>query len=492
MPADPKAVLARVKDPELRATLQLIVNELTSLRGEAANIGLVSRPLETPLDAGGNALGRVADPSDPEDAVNLRTLDRYIQGVLTGNLKKPATRPDPVPTPPTPGSPAQPPSTPPSGPVPPEDPSDPTPEPVPSGPIGPYPAPQPGSGNLRIAGKYFRTPAGSLYRWKSCTDFLLYKRYLDGEAIGPILADRAAAGATMVRVLGMCRNIADFQPAAYASYFTSLPTFADALAAAGFDLEFTVFADAQLIDTANSFGEQTEHLQAVRNALLGKANVVIELVNEAWQNGVEPSLHTPVSGILASSGSGFDGGPNLPPWDWGTIHPPRDAEWFRKAKDAFEYAEILNRPVIPDEPMGANEVAIPGRRDTDPDHFYWFAAISMILGAGATFHSEDGIFSRVWGPVQATCASAFYSAINAVPEGVMGGTYTRSGLADLPIRYNDDALRIYCRYVSNLACCVVVDPAPAYSLFAINGWTVVSSTGPLAPDGSGTLVVLSK
>lgn len=489
---DAYAALARVKDPDLRAALKLVLDQVGDLRAQAVNIGLLTRPLSDALDGNGNLVSRIADPVDPEDAVNLRTLQGYIQGVLTGGLKKPPARPDPVATPPTPGSTPPTPGTPPTGPVPPTDPSDPPPTGTPPGPIGPYPAPQPGSGNLRIAGKYFRKPDGSLYRWRSASDFLLYKRYLDGEDITPICANRTGTGATMVRVFGMWPNPPIFDPAAYPLYLTSLPTFAQTLAGLGLDLEFTVFAGAQDFETTNSFGEQKDFLQQVRDALLNEPNAVIELANEAWQNGVEPALHAPVSGILGTSGSAFDGGPNLPPWDWGTLHPPRDAEWFRKAKDAFEYAEVLGRPCIPDEPMGAYEIAIPGRRDTDPNHFYWFAAIAMLLGAGATFHSEDGIFSRVWAATQQACASAFYSAINAVPEAVMGGTYTRSGLADLPIQYNNDALRIYARYTAHDACCVVAAPTAGYTLVAINGWTVVSSTGPLAPDGSGTLVVLSK
>lgn len=496
MPAqDPFAPLAHIRDPQLRASLKLILDQVADLRRQASGIGAVSRPLSGTFDAAGNTLASVADPVDPGDAINLRTLQQYIEGVLTGAIKKPAARPDPVPTPPVAGgAPPSPPSPPPSGPLPPDAPPAPTPTPAPSSPPGPYPAPQPGTGNLRISGTHFYKPDGSLYRWKSATDFLLYKRYLDGEAIGGILTDRTAQGATMVRVLGMASNIADFDPTDYPTYLTSLPTFAGVLAAAGLDLEFTVFADAQLIPGFDTLAEQRRWLQSVRDALIAQPNVVIELANEAWQNGVIPEQHTPVVGLLGTSGSANidGGGPNLPPWDWGTIHPPRDAEWFRKAKDAIEYSDLLLRPCISDEPMGANEVAISGRRDTDPDHFYWFAAISMLLGAGATFHSEDGIFSRVWGAIQRACAAQFYSAINAVPEGVVIGTYTRSGLANLPIQWNDDALRIYARYTATLACCVVVQPTAAFTLTAINGWTVSSTTGPLDSNGSGTLVVLTK
>lgn len=491
MAQDPFSALAKLKDPEVRAAVKQVLDEVIRIRELTGGIGAVTRPLAGSLDAAGNPLTRIADPADPEDAVNLRTLQQYIQAVVTGAIAKPPDRPAPIPDPFPTGYVPPPPAPPPTGPVPPPpppgDPTDPGGPPVPTG--GPYPPPQAGSGNLRTSGKLFYTPGGSIYRWKSCTDFRLLKMYLDGEAIAPILADRTGEGATMVRVLGMATNLFDLNPANYPNYLLQLPVFASVLAAAGLDLELTVFADAQALSGFDSVPEQQAWLVQVRDALLASPNVVFELVNEYWQNGVNPSLFTPVSGIIASSGSGLDyGGPNLPPWDYAILHTSRDAEWPRKAKDAMEWADLLGRPAVNDEPMGANEIDLPGRRSNVPNDFYYYAAVSMLLAAGATFHSEAGLRSQVWGPIQRQCAQSFYGAINAIPASVLTGRYTAGHLSDCPLQHDDaTALRTFARYTATEACAIVVRPTGAWVAVADNGWTITGSTGP-----DGCMVFLSK
>lgn len=489
MPTDPYGALARVTDPHLRAALKRIIDDLIEVRGLTAGIGAVSRPLAGSLDAAGNTLARIADPADPEDAVNLRTLQQYVQAVVTGAIAAPPDRPAPVPSPFPAGYVPPPPPTPPAGPVPPPpppgtDPTDPGGPPVPASPTaptGPFAPPQTGTGNLRISGKLFYTPGGSLYRWKSCTDFLLLKRYYDGENIVPILADRAAAGATMVRVLGMCVNIASFNPLDYPNYLVDLPGFAQLLAANGFDVEFTVFADAQALTGFDTAAEQQVWLQQVRDALITEPNVVLELVNEGFKNGVNYKNHTRPTGILscADSDQKPDDYPAVPPWDYATLHTPRDAEWPRKAKNAMEVADILGRPAVNDEPIGADEVSIAGSRSNVPNDFYDYAAVSMLLAAGATFHSQDGITSVPFRPVTLTCANSFYAGLNVIPATIVLGTYTRGPLSDCPIQHDDAlALRTFARYTANNAVCVVVRPQPGWVAIPVAPWVIASQTGP--------------
>lgn len=481
----PYAALAKITDPHLRAALKLVLDQIGKLQDQASGIGGVTQPLGAPLDASGHRLQQVGDPSSEDDAVNLRTLREYI--AASPALASPATRPDPTPVlppgfiPPTP-TPAPP------GPLPPDPPpggggggGDQPPVGNPGPPSGPFAPPQPGSGNLRINGKLFYTPGGAVYRWKSCTDFLLFKRYLDGENIVPILADRAAPGATMVRVLGMCVNIADFDPHDYPNYLSSLPTFADLLAANGFDFEFTVFADAQAIAGFQQVQDQQAWMELVRTALLPKANCVLELVNEGFQNGVDFHNHSRPGGILACADSDQkpDDFPAIPPWDYATLHTPRDSEWPRKAKNGMEVADQLSRPAVLDEPMGADEIDIPGKRSNVPDDFFDYAAVSMLLAAGATFHSSDGITSSLFRPTTLACANSFYAALNLIPTNVMLGTYTRGPLSDCPIQHSDAlALRTFARYTDHNAVCVVVRPQGGWVAIAQAGWTIASSGGP--------------
>jgi hypothetical protein len=66
------------------------------------------------------------------------------------------------------------------------------------------------------------------------------------------------------------------------------------------------------------------------------------------------------------------------------------------------------KPVVNDEPIGADERSVPGRRLADPDAF---RAISQKEGeaglAGGTFHCQDCLYGRIPGPVQRACARAW-------------------------------------------------------------------------------------
>src|SRR5437762_3084016 len=59
------------------------------------------------------------------------------------------------------------------------------------------------AGRIRTDGPLFRDESGALWRWKGCTDFLLFKRFLDGEDIASILDERIGLGINVMRVLGM-------------------------------------------------------------------------------------------------------------------------------------------------------------------------------------------------------------------------------------------------------------------------------------------------
>jgi hypothetical protein len=144
----------------------------------------------------------------------------------------------------------------------------------------------------------------------------------------------------------------------------------------------------------------------------------------------------------------------------------------------MEIADYLGRPAICDEPMGADEIDIPGKRSNVPDDFYYYAAVGMLLGGGGTFHSSDGVYSNILRPTTRLCAQSFYAALNEIPESVMGGRYTAGHLADCPIQFDPTTtLRTYARYTDHEAVCVAVRPT-GWTAVAQNGWTIASQTGP--------------
>lgn len=472
------AVLQGIADPRLRQTIKQLLDRIGALEGKSANIGKVTEALAADLAAGDQRIVTLADAVEQQDAVNLRTLQRYVQGVVTGAISAPPARPIPQPT--GAGNPNPGPGTPPPG--------TPPPTPPPTGPTGPFPPPQEVTGNIRVAGKTLRTPSGQIYRWKSSTDFLLFKRFLDGENIAPILADRAAQGASMVRVFGMVMPpIATFDPTSYPNYLTQLGSFCDQLAGSGFDLEFTVFASAQDEPSFDSVPEQRAWLLQVRDVLVTKTNAVLELCNEPFQNGVVPRNHDRPIGVLSGNGTASETADEIPPWDYANYHSERTDEWPRKAHNAMEVADLLGRPAINDEPMGAAEVAIPGSRSDVPNDFYWFAATAMLLAGGGTFHSTNGLRSEIWQPVQQACAAAFYQGINDIPLDSTTGRYTRGPFADLPIQDAGDNLRTYARYDDHNATVVVIRPAGTWAPVAQGGWTIVGQAGP-----GGTVLYLTR
>lgn len=86
--------LDQAQDPAVRQVLKLIFDKIGLLEAQAAGIGTVNQPLTTPLDAAGNRLTALADPTAPTDAVTLQFMQKWVEGRLLA-----ATTPTPVPTP---------------------------------------------------------------------------------------------------------------------------------------------------------------------------------------------------------------------------------------------------------------------------------------------------------------------------------------------------------------------------------------------------------
>ena len=64
---------------------------------------------------------------------------------------------------------------------------------------------------------------------------------------------------------------------------------------------------------------------------------------------------------------------------------------------------------VPD--IGFAEESIPNKRSDDPNMARVIAASARVLSEGATFHSDDGIYSRLFGPTTKACALAFFSGL---------------------------------------------------------------------------------
>lgn len=256
-----------------------------------------------------------------------------------------------------------------------------------------------------VAGLDF-TVGGQRWIYRGATDFLLYKKFLDGIDIAPVLAQRAQAGANVVRVLGMV-SWGPLYPQNYPHYFTQIQPFFGLLASHGLYAEWVGFADAQII--CPSLAEQQAHCAQLYPQLQACPNSLYECCNEPWKNGVDPRNHQQPAGITSASGSyqiGSEDPRQYAIWDYYTFHGRRDGSW-RTVIDCcpVEFRrETLGLPCINDEPAKC------GSNYTDP-------RIAEEMGHacsgqnGATFHAVAGLSSDLWSDIELVCARAFFGAL---------------------------------------------------------------------------------
>jgi hypothetical protein len=97
--------------------------------------------------------------------------------------------------------------------------------------------------------------------------------------------------------------------------------------------------------------------------------------------------------------------------DYVTWHPPRSADHVRALAHGAELIAKFKKPVISDEPIGAADAAIPGRRDNDPERFRAAARAIRQAGLGATFHYDGGLQARLPSAVEGACLDAWLDGL---------------------------------------------------------------------------------
>jgi hypothetical protein len=302
-------------------------------------------------------------------------------------------------------------------------------------------------GPVHVDGLLFRRGDGSIFPWRGCTDFLLFKRFREegGPAITPIVNERVGAGCNVFRVLGMVNSFATLRVDDH--YYDDLSAFADFIAGFGARLEFVVFADAQIVMPDAS--AERVHADMVARTIGAKWNVFLEAVNEPFKNipggaATADSIAAILRGHGAMVASGNYDVPtcatSFPHADYVTVHSERKDEWPRTARalgeirDGFEWGPTcgpgfsgVHVPVVGDEPIGFSETEQPGKRSASADDAAYYAGTSALMGAGATFHSDDGVVSQAWRPVQQAAAQAFFDALRWVPVDAQLAPYLRGG-----------------------------------------------------------------
>jgi len=184
------------------------------------------------------------------------------------------------------------------------------------------------SGRLRIEGESFVNPDGTRWYWKGATDFRLLKRFIDGEDILPLLKQRVATGANIVRVVAMKFDNTGWElnPLSTPSYWDKVREFFKLLAAENLKCEFTVFCDTRHM--MPNQGDQLRFWNEAISIAQEFDHVLLELINEIGHptQTLDPqAFHRPGGGLLTSHGSGLTDKPPVHPlWDFATYHARRD------------------------------------------------------------------------------------------------------------------------------------------------------------------------
>jgi hypothetical protein len=249
-------------------------------------------------------------------------------------------------------------------------------------------------GRLAIDGNYF-TVDGRLWFWIGFTGFLLLKRMLTGREADAYryMEWVASTGGNIIRVFSQVRW--DGPPTGLEQGFFArdFPNY-DAVAHKMFDEAAARGVYIELV--AHTFPQDlralTAHSQRCDAIVSAHLNGVYEDANEPAVNGIDikglAAAFVPTS--LAASGQ-YEPTPH-PGRGWCNDHPPRDAEFCRKFKGAWEFWDgsgpyttfqpPWKGPVVLDEPERVE------RAGTDDD---WkaFCAGARLFAAGVTIHGGD-------------------------------------------------------------------------------------------------------
>jgi hypothetical protein len=288
---------------------------------------------------------------------------------------------------------------------------------------------------LSVCGEFFCVD-GQAWTAIETSDFSLYKRYLDGEDIAPILTERQSLGFTLLRVWLLNTSVipGGLQPKDYPQFYDRLRPFVALCGAYGLRVEFTAFTQAPSLMPSKA--DQVAHWTRTQDALRGLP-VLLELVNE-YDHGSPPDnapdralfSMRPV-GMLASSGSAdADNAPPTPVWDYVLYHSNGLSEFQRKVgHNAMEYADQYHVPAM------ANENTRYPNQDASEAHAFDAAAGGALLTAGSCFHSEQGKLSTLFsqpvnvagGAVQSVApfAAAWVAGATAIPLEFRTGAYSR-------------------------------------------------------------------
>jgi hypothetical protein len=228
-----------------------------------------------------------------------------------------------------------------------------------------------------------------------------------------------------------------------------------------------------LADTAALQPDLTQHVKAVATIAAAHPNAVVEIANEPWHPTQDPRLHDPafvraladlVPGQVPVALGSIEGGDGYAAAGrYATWHAPRSnaADGWGHVLELASGAELVTRwqkPIISDEPVGAADTLVPGRRDNQPPRFAAAAALTRMAGLGATFHYEGGLQARIPAGKELECFQAWSAGLDAAASMPAGGRFVAG--ADLtPIAAVSGTRAVFGRLYDREVWVVLIDPA---------------------------------
>lgn len=281
---------------------------------------------------------------------------------------------------------------------------------------------------LRIDSARFLDASRRPFEWRGITAFRLVERVAHGDDQQAIayLDWCATNRLTVVRVLTMAQHLFQLKPD---EGLKSLPRVLQLAAARGIYVEIVALAD-----TADIKVDIETHVRAIGPIAAAHANALVEIANEPAHPTQDKRLHDPsfvrkLAGLIPSevpvSLGSVEYGDDYAAGSYATWHSPRSnaQQGWGHVLELRQGAALITRlqkPVISDEPIGAAEQFIAGRRDNEPKRFAAAAALTRISGLGATFHYEGGLQARIPAGRELECFMAWKRALDALaglPDG---------------------------------------------------------------------------
>lgn len=275
-------------------------------------------------------------------------------------------------------------------------------------------------GHLRISGTRFIEADGSPFHWRGISafrllEFVAHGREKDAETY---LKWAASKRLNVVRVFAMADGIFQLSPEDGAR---ALPRLLEIARRHGIYVEVVAFTGTSVIKV-----DRAAFVKRVAAICARHPNALLELANEPGHPTQAVEMHGPrhLQSLLpmvpkevpVALGSveyedGFAAGTYV------TWHSPRGRDWVKRVEEGAALITKFRKPVVNDEPIGAADAAVPGRRDNKPANFRAAATAMRRAGIGATFHYEGGIQTRLPTKTEMACLDAWLAGLRTVPAG---------------------------------------------------------------------------